>query len=401
MKTPFLLLFGLLVSLVAFAQNPSNTENTKAPNGPNTINFTVTDSLGNPVENAEVILYNAKRNWRIDSARYEAKPYKTNANGEVSVTTSAPGEYWFNVRKMYDHNRFTVTSAVLDGTNQVNLTVPIRDLTQKEFAMCGTCDNKTWITDSIVIFGISQPYDADSKLISDGTWWDSNDNHGFWWFHANETKMTYNYDTNSSNGGGSDVEASLITLNDSIFIGDMTMLGLPVTYYMSVVYDTINLSISGNDTTIQLNSNGTLSLTGYDLNLDYDYCFTCNTVLSQSEFDATDIGPNDITITLTDRCGNTTSTIVTVTIAVYSPNSINEISESDISIYPNPATDFVTVSGTGMEYIDIYSVDGGLIKHVSVSKSQFTISTSEFNQGIYLFKITTSNGSFTKKVVVE
>jgi hypothetical protein len=124
-------------------------------------------------------------------------------------------------------------------------------------------------------------------------------------------------------------------------------------------------------------------------------------VLSQNTFDATDIGPNDITITLTDRCGNTTSTIVTVTIAAFGPTSVNEISKSNISIYPNPANDFVTVSGTGMERIDIYTVDGRLMKQISVSKSQFTISTSEFNKGIYFFKITTSKGLFTEKIMVE
>ena len=32
------------------------------------------------------------------------------------------------------------------------------------------------------------------------------------------------YDSNSSNGGGSILEATLITLNDSAFVGDMTCL---------------------------------------------------------------------------------------------------------------------------------------------------------------------------------
>ena len=366
------------------------------------ITFTVTDSLGSSIANAEVILYNAKINWRIDSARFEAHPYYTNSNGSVSINNLDTGTYWFNIKQNYRSNRFTVNSVHI-ANSPVNITVPIRDLSQNERLLCGICDNKTWITDSIVIFGMSQPYNADSKLLSDATWWDSNDNHGFWWYNSDETKLSYDYDDNSSNGGGSIVEASNIVLTDTSFIGNMTMVGMPVTYYMSVVYDTINLSLTGRDTTLHLNSNGNLDIIAYDLNLDHDYCFTCNYTLSKSSFDTSDMGSQNIIITMTDRCGNTTSDTLLLTIAPYVPVSIQELSTGNIELYPNPATDnlFVKSKSQNIQLISIYSLDGKMVKEIILNQKSYSFGISNLAKGYYLIMIKTESGSSTKKLLIN
>ena len=366
------------------------------------ITITVTDSLGGSIANAEVVLYNAKSNWRIDSARYEAHPYYTNSNGSVSINNLDTGTYWFNVKHNYRSNRFTVTNITL-ANSPASITVPIRDLSQNERYLSGICDNKTWITDSIVIFGVSQPYNADSKLLSDATWWDSNDNHGFWWYNSDETKLSYDYDSNSSNGGGSTVEASNIVLTDTSFVGNMTMLGMPVTYYMSVRYDTINLSLSGRDTTLHLSSNGNLDIIAYDLNLDHDYCFTCNYTLSKSSFTTSDIGNQDVIITMTDRCGNTVSDTVIITIAPYVPVGIEESSSGNIQIYPNPATSFLNIESENelVKRITFYSIDGREVKSLKRNQKACKLNISDLEKGFYFIKIELENSNILKKIIVD
>jgi len=366
------------------------------------VNITVTDSLGSAIANAEVVIYNAERNWRIDSARYKAHPYLTNSSGVVSINNLDTGTYWFNIKHNYRSNRFTVTNLTL-ANSPVSVTVPIRDLSQNERYLCGICDNKTWITDSIVIFGVSQPYSADSKLLSDATWWDSNDNHGFWWYNSDETKLSYDYDDNSSNGGGSSVEASNIILTDTSFVGEMTMLGMPVTYYMSVQYDTINLSLSGRDTTLHLSSNGSLDIIAYDLNLDHDYCFTCNYTLSKSSFTTSDLGVQDVIITMIDRCGNIATDTITITIAPYVPVGIQDLSVEKIKLYPNPATDILNIQSENesIQLVSIYSVDGKMIKEIVLNQRTHTIDISDLEKGYYLIRIKLKNSDVLQKFIVN
>ncbi len=370
--------------------------------GTNGINFTVVDNEGNPVSNAKVMLYNTKRKWRTDSARL-AKPVFTNSNGQVAVNSLLPGQYWFNIKKEYLTNRFTVKVITIDTTVVANVTVPVRDLSQKEFFMCGTCDNKTWITDSIVIFGISQPYDADSKLLSDATWFDSNGNHGFWWFNDDETKMTYNYDSTSNNGGGSTVEADLVELTETSFVGNLTMFGLPVTYYMSAEYDDINLSVTAQDTTIYLDSTGVATITPDDLFLEYNYCFTCNVTLSQTNFNVNDIGDNEVYVTLEDRCGNTAVDTMTVTVEALPPNAIDEASIPGIKVYPNPASSFVVAENDGerIESIKILNISGKILRQFPVGGNRISISTTDMAKGIYFVEIFSKKGVDIKKIIIK
>jgi hypothetical protein len=365
------------------------------------INFTVTDIAGNPVSNAEVLLYDTERKWRIDSVRI-AKPFYTDINGNIEINSLLPVEYWFNIRKGYMTNKFTVKNISVDTTVTTDIEVVIRDLTQNEFFMCGLCDNKTWITDSIVIFGISQPYDADSKLLSDGTWFDSNGNHGYWWFSPDETTMTYNYDSTSTNGGGSTVEAELVELTDSSFVGNISFFGLPATYYMSVIYNTISLSLSVQDTTIYLNSNDSVYITPDDLFISSDYCFNCDVTLSQTGFDFNDIGDNIVYVTLEDRCGNMAVDTVVVTIELLQ-TAINEVAMADLVIYPNPANEFIAIEckDDRIQRVELYDIYGKIEKKLMPDRTQCKINISDLSKGSYFIRIYTTKDVVSKKIIVE
>jgi hypothetical protein len=371
--------------------------------GTNGISFTVVDTDGNPVPEAKVLLYDTKRKWRVDSASI-AKPVYTNDDGQVEINSLLPLKYWFNVSKDYQTNKFTITNTgeSIDTSGVTEITIQIRDLSQNEFYLCGLCDNKTWITDSIVIFGNSIPYDADSKLLSDGTWYDSNGNHGFWWFNEDETVLTYDYDSTSNNGGGSTIDATLIELTDTYFAGEMDMFGLPATYYMSAEYDTVNLFLSANDTTIYLNSNGEAFLMPDDLIVETDYCFTCTLSLSQTVFDINDIGDNEVYVTLEDRCGNTATDTIVVTV-ISNAVSVNEKIKPEVRIYPNPADEFIIIESYNERIIgvDMFDVSGRIVNRFTAKNEKYTINTSGVQRGIYFVRIFTDAGPFTKKIVVE
>ena len=371
--------------------------------GSNGISFTIIDTLGNPIADAKVTLYDTERKWGIDSCRL-AKPVYSDANGYVEFNSLLPIKYWFNVKKGYMTNRFTIdtTNGAIDTTNITNISVVIRDLTQKEFYMCGLCDNKTWITDSMIISGITMPYNADTKLSSDATWWDSNGRFGYWWFNSDETVMTYNYLDGTANG--SIIDATNLTITDTSWVGDMEMSGMQVTYFMSVPeLDVINLSVSVRDTTIYLDDNGEANITPDELFINSSACFTCTTTLSKYSFDINDIGDNNIDITIEDRCGNSAVYTFVITVVPATSSVINEIVNSSISIFPNPSNDFILIESKddNIKGIELYSINGIIIKDLEIKTKQFTYKTSDLNKGIYFLKIYMTKGVVTKKIVVE
>jgi hypothetical protein len=290
----------------------------------------------------------------------------------------------------------------IDTAYTTDITVAIRDLKQNELYMCGQCDNKTWITDSMIVFGITVPYDADTKLLSDATWWDSNGRFGFWWFNSDESVMTYNYTDGTA--GGSLIDATNLTITDSTWVGDMDFNGMPVTYFMSVHFlDTVNLSIYVQDTTIYLDSNGVANITPDDLMIHSSYCFTCNTTLSQNSFNYSNIGENEVEVKIEDRCGNYAVDTFTITVKEQQATAINEISESNINIYPNPSSNFVLVESEAymIEQIELYANNGVLLMRTEVNSREFAYKTYDLNKGIYVFRVFTEHGVFTKKLIVN
>jgi serine protease AprX len=77
----------------------------------------------------------------------------------------------------------------------------------------------------------------------------------------------------------------------------------------------------------------------------------------------------------------------------------DDISENtlNVNIFPNPTYDNITIRCEGMRQIEIYSIDGRLVKSLSVNGSECLIGRLE--SGVYLVKIETNKGTFTKKIM--
>lgn len=75
----------------------------------------------------------------------------------------------------------------------------------------------------------------------------------------------------------------------------------------------------------------------------------------------------------------------------------NEISSQQVTVSPNPSNGAFTIQCEGMKQIEIFSVDGKLVKSANVNSDQYHV--NGLSKGIYLLKITTERFSLFEKMV--
>lgn len=85
--------------------------------------------------------------------------------------------------------------------------------------------------------------------------------------------------------------------------------------------------------------------------------------------------------------------------------SVNEVdTKSEILIFPNPTAEIITINATNsINIVTIHSLDGKLVgtyKNPNTS-NEYAINVQEFSVGIYSVSVQTSNGNFTKKVIIR
>ncbi len=82
--------------------------------------------------------------------------------------------------------------------------------------------------------------------------------------------------------------------------------------------------------------------------------------------------------------------------------SINQsLPENQVSVYPNPATEIINITGiTGKTIITLNDVMGKLLKEIETEKDA-TLNINQLKQGIYTLILTDNKGRIYKKLVVE
>jgi hypothetical protein len=77
----------------------------------------------------------------------------------------------------------------------------------------------------------------------------------------------------------------------------------------------------------------------------------------------------------------------------------NSLDQNNISIFPNPAKNYIAVSGTEIiEKITLFDILGKRIKSV---RNKTTLDISNLTSGIYLANIETPSGTTTKKIIKQ
>lgn len=84
-------------------------------------------------------------------------------------------------------------------------------------------------------------------------------------------------------------------------------------------------------------------------------------------------------------------------INVTEPYAVEDHSAENVSIYPNPATDNITISGAAnLIRAEIFNIQGQLVK---AENETGVISVKDLSNGVYMLKVTTDNGSTMHKFV--
>ena len=128
-----------------------------------------------------------------------------------------------------------------------------------------------------------------------------------------------------------------------------------------------------------------------------------------------------------DVIGNTTETTYTDNVTVtgqyhYCVTAVYDNGESDCSneilvdvvtgieenlfnltsVYPNPATDVVNIkSAYQIESVKVFNYNGQVVTNETVNSTMYKVNTSNFVSGLYFFQIETTEGTISKRVIIE
>lgn len=110
--------------------------------------------------------------------------------------------------------------------------------------------------------------------------------------------------------------------------------------------------------------------------------------IDDSQLDLTTDGYYDIIYTATDSSGNTA--VATVTVIVGTGINVEAYNATNISMYPNPANNFVTLDlqGNNASSINIYTIGGQLaLSEIILNENNKKLDISALNKGVYLYEV--------------
>jgi PKD repeat protein len=84
------------------------------------------------------------------------------------------------------------------------------------------------------------------------------------------------------------------------------------------------------------------------------------------------------------------------------PSALDNVVESNFSIYPNPATNSISINANeSIVRIDIYDIKGSLIFSQFYQKKKTSIDVSDFAKGVYAVKVVSMNNSRVQQLIIE
>jgi hypothetical protein len=116
-------------------------------------------------------------------------------------------------------------------------------------------------------------------------------------------------------------------------------------------------------------------------------------------------GIYDITFTATDECGNTNSTHALLTIADSLATGISNPRTIDFTMYPNPASDFITLTYNQTEVkqvqLALFDAFGKIIWSDKFTTQEIKIPVYDYPHGMYFLQIRTIEGICAQRVIVN
>lgn len=86
--------------------------------------------------------------------------------------------------------------------------------------------------------------------------------------------------------------------------------------------------------------------------------------------------------------------------AINNATDVNDLQINQLSVYPNTAIDFVTISSPLEGNLKLYSITGELVIEQDYEGST-KVSIQGLKQGLYVVRLETDNNIFSKKLLIE
>ena len=79
--------------------------------------------------------------------------------------------------------------------------------------------------------------------------------------------------------------------------------------------------------------------------------------------------------------------------------SVDEQSLLNVKLYPNPTSGQLSIEAGEMTSVSVYDLVGQCLMQMPAKDGQATLDMSPLQNGIYLIKVSTANGSMMQRVV--
>jgi hypothetical protein len=81
---------------------------------------------------------------------------------------------------------------------------------------------------------------------------------------------------------------------------------------------------------------------------------------------------------------------------------IEDVIFNSTMVYPNPASDVVNIkSDFDITSIKVFNHSGQVVAEEMVHNKMYQFNTSQYNAGMYFFQIETTEGTISKRIIVQ
>ena len=161
-------------------------------------------------------------------------------------------------------------------------------------------------------------------------------------------------------------------------------------------YDTACISFSasiiqvGNELWVQETGIGPFTYQWFE-------CSTTNTLETNATYAPTQSGNYQVVVTNAIGCSDTTECIN------FSITGINETSERQIHVYPNPSSGIfqINLEASTNGFIQVLDMQGKIVLELRTTTNRFELDLSLFSDGVYTLRATTETGSITHQLMLQ
>ncbi|MBP5677758.1 MAG: T9SS type A sorting domain-containing protein [Bacteroidales bacterium] len=128
-----------------------------------------------------------------------------------------------------------------------------------------------------------------------------------------------------------------------------------------------------------------------ETDIDFPYQQYSTAVITES---------SDYRVAVADSRGHVDTADVSIEI-LHVSGIDNQPQAQSMSIYPNPASDFMHVEAQGLIRLELISADGAVVYSRNCRGWRQMIDTTPYAKGIYTLRVTTTNWTETKKIIIN